>query len=108
MSHVDCPQCHRQCVPRLWHYSPFWGGAIRYSKIQHLCPFCGCCMYETGGSITLMGWVWLYFGNSALSILLIMLMPRLGPVLAEVMSIALTGLIGYKIYQYLKGKFFGR
>lgn len=37
-------------VPRLWHYG---GGALSYAKIQHLCPFCGTVMYETGGGVKL-------------------------------------------------------
>lgn len=35
-------------VPRLWHYG---GGALTYTKVQHLCAFCGVVMYETGGGV---------------------------------------------------------
>lgn len=43
---VRCPGCGRSVVPRLWHYG---GGALTYVKRQHLCPFCGAVMYESGG-----------------------------------------------------------
>lgn len=56
MDKVECPGCHRHCVPRLWHYSPFLGGSLRYMKTQHLCPFCGTVMYESGGEINPICW----------------------------------------------------
>jgi hypothetical protein len=31
--------------------------AFRYLAIQHICPFCGVVMYESGGQITPLGWV---------------------------------------------------
>jgi len=45
---IECPQCGRRVVPRLWHYG---GGALTYTKVQHLCAFCGVVMYETGGGV---------------------------------------------------------
>lgn len=45
---IKCPTCARQVVPRLWHYG---GGRLTYMKTQHLCPFCGGVMYETGGGV---------------------------------------------------------
>lgn len=54
MDHQECPKCAKSAVPKLWHYRPFMG-RLRHLKTQHLCPFCGCCMYETGGEITFFG-----------------------------------------------------
>lgn len=45
---ISCPRCGRRVVPRLWHYG---GGALLYMRTQHLCPFCGVVMYESGGGI---------------------------------------------------------
>lgn len=35
-------------MPRLWHCG---GGRLTYARLQHLCPFCGAVMYETGGGV---------------------------------------------------------
>lgn len=51
---LACPRCGREVVPRLWHYG---GGRLTYMKIQHLCPFCGVVMYETGGGVRRGCWV---------------------------------------------------
>lgn len=48
---LSCPSCGRQCAPRLWHYRPVFGN-FRYMKTQHLCPFCGVVMYESGGRMS--------------------------------------------------------
>jgi ribosomal protein S27AE len=45
---IICPGCGRGVVPRLWHYG---GTSFTYARVQHLCPFCGLVMYETGGGI---------------------------------------------------------
>lgn len=45
-SSIQCPNCGRRVVPRLWHYG---GSALSYVRRQHLCPFCGAVMYESGG-----------------------------------------------------------
>jgi hypothetical protein len=45
---ITCSGCGRQVVPRLWHYG---GGTFAYMRTQHLCPFCGAVMYETGGGV---------------------------------------------------------
>lgn len=47
-NNIECPRCGRRVVPRLWHYG---GSALSYMKIQHLCPFCGVAMYESGGGV---------------------------------------------------------
>lgn len=44
---IVCPKCGRQVVPRLWQVRQ----RLAYLKSQHLCPFCGTVMYETGGEI---------------------------------------------------------
>ena len=47
-NYIECPRCGRRVVPRLWHYG---GGLLSYVKVQHLCPFCGVAMYESGGGV---------------------------------------------------------
>ena len=65
MDKVECSQCGQNCVPRLWNYKPalsdFWIINLRYLKSQHLCPFCGVCMYESGGELTLMGKLFIFY-----------------------------------------------
>ena len=43
---VECPNCHRGVEPQLWLIG---GDLLTYKRTQHLCPFCGVVMYETGG-----------------------------------------------------------
>lgn len=57
---IVCPSCNSRCVPRLWHYNPSFAG-FRYMKTQHLCPFCGVAMYETGGQLRPFGKIALLF-----------------------------------------------
>ena len=47
-NNIQCPKCGRRVVPRLGHYG---GGPLTYVKVQHLCPFCGVAMYESGGGV---------------------------------------------------------
>lgn len=42
---IECPRCGREVVPRLWHVRK----RLSHMVTQHLCPFCGAVMYETGG-----------------------------------------------------------
>jgi predicted RNA-binding Zn-ribbon protein involved in translation (DUF1610 family) len=44
---VECPGCGRAVVPRLWLTG---GDFLTYKTTQHLCPYCGVVMYETGGT----------------------------------------------------------
>lgn len=44
---IKCPHCGRSVVPRLWLTG---GDFLTYIRTQHLCPFCGVVMYETGGT----------------------------------------------------------
>ena len=44
---IRCPHCGRAVVPRLWLTG---GDFLTYKLTQHLCPFCGVVMYETGGT----------------------------------------------------------
>jgi ribosomal protein S27E len=46
--HIVCTRCGRRIVPRLWHYG---GGRLTHTTTQHLCPFCGVVLYETGGGV---------------------------------------------------------
>ena len=59
---ITCNHCHKSTTPRLWHIK---GNFFRRKKIQHICPFCGQTMYETGGGvgggIILTGVAMLYF-----------------------------------------------
>lgn len=45
--HIQCQNCDRAVVPRLWLIG---GDFLTYMTTQHLCPFCGVVMYETGGT----------------------------------------------------------
>ena len=45
---IACTSCGRRIIPRLWHYG---GGRLTYVKTQHMCPFCGAVLYETGGGV---------------------------------------------------------
>lgn len=44
---VQCRHCGRAVVPRLWLTG---GDFLTYKTTQHLCPYCGVVMYETGGT----------------------------------------------------------
>jgi ribosomal protein S27AE len=44
---IECPNCGRAVVPRLWLTG---GDFLTYKTTQHMCPYCGVVMYETGGS----------------------------------------------------------
>lgn len=46
---VRCPACSRAVVPRLWFTNK--RNPIAYRKAQHICPYCGGIMYETGGGV---------------------------------------------------------
>lgn len=65
MDKVQCDHCGKCSVPRLWSYRPFLSDIfiipMRYLRTQHICPFCGVCMYETGGELTLAGKIFVFF-----------------------------------------------
>lgn len=46
--HIECTHCGRAIIPRLWFYG---GTLVTYNRIQHLCPFCGTVLFETGGGM---------------------------------------------------------
>lgn len=46
--HIDCPRCGRAIVPRLNFYD---GSPIAFSRVQHICPFCGAVLFESGGGV---------------------------------------------------------
>lgn len=77
---IACTACGRRIVPRLWHYG---GGSFTYMRTQHLCPFCGVVLYETGGGVrrgcllALAAFALLFFMLAAL-IISIQLAHRLG------------------------------
>lgn len=43
---IECPGCKRAVIPRLWFVG---GDYMSYVTTQHVCPYCGMVMYETGG-----------------------------------------------------------
>ena len=46
---VRCPECGRSAVPRLLLKGE--RNPIAYRKAEHLCPYSGVVMYETGGGM---------------------------------------------------------
>lgn len=46
---VRCPACGRSVVPRLWLKNE--RSVVMYRTSQHLCPYCGVVMYESGGGV---------------------------------------------------------
>ncbi|NNM67797.1 MAG: hypothetical protein HKM06_07295 [Spirochaetales bacterium] len=48
MDTVRCPNCQKNVVPKLTWYRPS-PEILRKTATQHICPFCGVVMYETGG-----------------------------------------------------------
>jgi DNA-directed RNA polymerase subunit RPC12/RpoP len=73
---IECPACSRAVAPRLL----FTGerNPLAYRKAQHICPYCGVIMYETGGGVN---WaavfiLLLVFGACALVILRLVMSRR--------------------------------
>lgn len=101
---IECPNCHRQCVPRLWHYKPFLG-QVRYLTTQHICPFCGSVMYETGGKVTPLGWgSIILFGGSLGCIVIAINAPGFDVVsaVASLIGLAVWAGIFYGLYRFVK------
>lgn len=46
---VECPGCRRAVVPRLLFVNE--RNVVAYRKTQHICPYCGAIMYQTGGGV---------------------------------------------------------
>lgn len=46
--HIECPRCGRAIVPRLNFYD---GTPVIFNRVQHICPFCGAVLFESGGGI---------------------------------------------------------
>lgn len=104
MDTIECAHCNRQCVPRLWHYRPFLG-ALRYLKTQHMCPFCGSVMYETGGYLTPIGlFCILLFGGVLGCIALAMNVTDFNIVsaVATFLGIGVWAAIFYGLYRFVK------
>lgn len=105
MDTIECPYCHKNSTPHLWHYRPFPGPA-RYTKTQHICRFCGVVMYESGGGIRPIGWIYALF-------LLILLTPIAalvpgGAALSAVFGLLQLGLmlfVGYLLVRFIIRKF---
>jgi ribosomal protein S27E len=54
---VSCPKCSKKSVPRLWHR----GAIFTKMKTDHLCPYCGVAMYTTGGGLSIISKLFLFF-----------------------------------------------
>jgi len=65
---IQCKQCSRKIVPRLFRHG---GSLLHNPTLQHMCPYCGTCQYETGGQITATGKfvLWALLAMSAIGIL---------------------------------------
>ncbi len=105
MDSIECPYCHKSSMPHLWHYRPF-PAAVRYMKTQHICRLCGNVMYETGGSMRPIGWI---YGIVFLTILSMTaaLIPG-GIALSLVFGLlktALTLYVGYLLVKFIISKF---
>jgi hypothetical protein len=46
---VECPACRRSVVPRLLFRNE--RNLVVYRKAEHVCPYCGAVMYESGGGV---------------------------------------------------------
>jgi ribosomal protein S27E len=54
---VSCPKCSKKSVPRLWHRAAIF----TKMKTDHLCPYCGVAMYTTGGGLSIISKLFLFF-----------------------------------------------
>lgn len=55
MRGVLCNNCGERVVPRLWTYREWPLGSGGYPRTQHICSYCGACMYESGGGLNPLG-----------------------------------------------------
>ena len=55
MRGIECNNCGERVIPRLWFYEPPFLGGGGYMRTQHICSYCGVCMYETGGDLNPLG-----------------------------------------------------
>ncbi|MET3139454.1 hypothetical protein AAKU61_003835 [Undibacterium sp. GrIS 1.2] len=107
MDHIECPHCHKQGTPNIWHYQPFMLRSFRYMKTQHICRFCGAVMYETGGQVRILGWVFLaflayLFGRLALQFLLPNADWASTGLVSPFFKAVSLWLVGYGIYKIVK------
>lgn len=45
---TECPRCRHAIVPRLNFYD---GTPVTFNRVQHICPFCGAILLESGGGV---------------------------------------------------------
>ena len=66
---IQCPECKRAVVQRQCLTGEM--NPIAYRKTQHICPYCGVIMYQTGGGVnwTALVVLMIVFGACALVIL---------------------------------------
>lgn len=114
MSNVKCKKCDKSSVPRLWHYG---GSVFTYMKTQHICPFCGVCMYESGGGISGMGKVILLLLFLFMTIVLLAIFEDwlkfhnfgfLSNLFGSIANIGFMFLILYLLFKFVKRMFTGR
>jgi hypothetical protein len=55
MKGIECNNCGERVIPRLWFYESSFLGGGGYLRAQHICCYCGVCMYETGGGLNSLG-----------------------------------------------------
>jgi ribosomal protein S27E len=67
---VKCNNCLSYVIPRLIHHQHH-ANLVVNRKTEHVCPICGETMYETGGKLTGLGRVWLYFLMLVMTLILI-------------------------------------
>ena len=55
MKGIECNNCGERVIPRLWFYEPRFLGGAGNLRTQHICCYCGVCMYESGGGLNPLG-----------------------------------------------------
>lgn len=74
-------------------------------RTQHICPFCGTVMYESGGGIRPIGWLFfLFFGGLAGYVFLAIVFPGTNflDLFSIVFGLAVWGWIFHKVYRHFK------
>lgn len=69
---------------------------------QHLCPFCGAVMYQTGGKLNFLGWVVSILAGTIFGVGFIAHLFKsqdFGEVLVGLGSLAFWGFIAYQLYK---------
>jgi hypothetical protein len=97
---IECSSCHKNVIPHLWHYRPFPRN-FRYPKTQHKCRLCGSLIFETGGKITPVGWIFGYVGLSVTAVIVAMVVPG-SALINGAVNVAVLAFVGYAGYRFIK------